>query len=50
MSNTFFQGGPKNFAGVLRPLALPLVTGLGVVRQETWSYNAWIGKCSIHYT
>jgi len=20
-----------------------------VVRQETWSYSAWFGKCSIHY-
>jgi len=22
---------------------------IGVVRQETWSYSTWFGKCSIHY-
>ena len=20
-----------------------------MVRQETWSYSTWFGKCSIHY-
>ena len=20
-----------------------------MVRQETWTYNTWFGKCSIHY-
>jgi len=20
-----------------------------MIRQETWSYNTWFGKCSIHY-
>jgi len=20
-----------------------------MVRQETWSYSTWLGKCSIHY-
>jgi len=26
-----------------------IVCRIGIVRQKTWSYSTWFGKCSIHY-
>jgi len=26
-----------------------IVCRIGMVRQGTWSYSTWFGKCSIHY-
>jgi len=26
-----------------------ILTRLGMAMQETWSYNTWFGKCSIHH-
>jgi len=47
------SSGVDGILEIIMLFCLPLDDGIlcriRVVKQETWSYSTWLGKCSIHY-